>query len=244
MAKYFNVSPSSAEGNHSVTVTPKTDFTGAGKVSEAITFTAKNDASKKATINCSRQGKIIAFDITKCTISSSPTLDGTYTKLTPKVDNASQVSMTIPATATYIKVLVPAFNDSYLGLGNGLYQDGNEFYAKIFGGWMTDDMETLSPTRVQYSSTTEDGFTPTGNPGLLAATTIEVWFKIEANIYGYGVKKEFVIVSSSDSGDLYFIFNQTRSASTMSVSPTTMDFGTSLTGKDALVSSNDEWTAS
>lgn len=268
MGKYFNVSPATGTGGLTVqeaAVTPTSDFTGRGPVTENVVVEYQDDASVKQTRPCSRTGvkdtisqlvSTFKFQRVASTSDTIPT-SGWEDVATESAggDSAEQLAV-IPLAACWVRMTYQinlAACDFMAYASAGSSEQFSKFYVKINGKYLVPPTGALSDSVVEYpqkyTSNTEETMAIQGDPGVSSRMSVEVIAKVAA-VTDYAMNLMGNIWADSAGQDRNnapivqsIIFSQSSDASGLSVTPASLDFGTSTAKKKISIMSNKPWKA-
>lgn len=265
MGKYFNVSPATGTGGgveQTVDVTPVSGFTGRGPVSETIRIESQNDPSVYVDRTATRRGVNTTQSAFQSSLkaykaissATTPPTTGWEAAVTANWELANR-SIALTTVAQWLKVTFNLNCQACLLTIQDAVSKGKNMWVEIDGKWLKSD-GSLSSTPVAYNLP-EDPKLPavliSGDPGLEKTYTVNLYQKFNdigsANVglWFWGIK--FGPTGATPEGSIKYIINeaigiaQTNEAS-ISVTPASLDFGTTAEKKTLSVISLDPWKAS
>lgn len=266
MGKYFNVSPATGTGGlaaQEASVTPTSDFTGRGPVTENVVVEYQGDAEVKQTRLCTRTGttdtisnlnSTLKFEKVASTSDTIPASGWENVALESLSEETSVAS--IPLAACWIRISYKANLKACDFLANRSKDSAKEafskFYIRINGKYFTSTGELVSSaTEYPQKAVNENGATlnVAGDPGLTSRMNVEIIAKCtvaaatSSNLIGSiwsNVQDQSKLDAPINSS---VVFMQDSSASGLSVTPASLDFGTSTAEKKISITSLKPWKA-
>lgn len=267
MGKYFNVSPATGTGGlaaQEASVTPTSDFTGRGPVTENVIVEYQDDASVKQTRVCSRTGVedtisqlVSTFKFQRVASTSDTIPTSGWEDVTTESaggDSAERVAI-IPIAACWVRMtyqLNLAACDFLSYASAGVSEQFSKFYVKINGKYLTSTgnlSDTVTEYPQKYTNGNEATVTIQGDPGVSSRMSVEVIAKVAA-VTDYAMSLMGNIWADSAGQDRNqapivqsIMFSQSPDASGLSVTPASLDFGTSTAEKKISIMSAKPWKA-
>lgn len=263
MGKYFNVSPATGTGGltaQEASVTPTSDFTGRGPVNENVVVEHQDDSSVKRTVRCSRMGtedeysdviSTMKFQKVDGTGDTIPTSGWTDVNLQNFGEGTWVGSLSAAACwvrLTY-KINLAACDFLFTCAQNS--GPFSKLYVRIDGKYLTEDGSLVaSPTEYPQKDWGDSGSTVyvENDPGIYSQMSVEIIAKCPAvteaspNAIGCMWDGNSGKNKNTASVTLSVVFTQS-SGSAISVTPASLDFGTSTAEKKISITSVKPWKA-
>lgn len=264
MGKYFNINPTTGTGGlktEEISVTPTSDFTGRGPVTENLIVELQDDAGAKQTVVCSRTGKkttqtdfASSLKLQRSSSVSDTIPDSGWEDISPKISKDDEATYNIPLSGCWLRAVLDinlATCDFLVGhiSEEGSYQ---KFFVRINGKYLTDAGKLVSNVTEYPQKANNENSGATVNiendPGKLAQMSVEVIAKcFPAN----GMSFHAIDVFFDDNPGVSFIGSAVNYAfvvvqtsdTEISVSPESLNFETSTSEKKISVKAISPWRA-
>lgn len=241
MATYFSLNKTTGSGNGNFTVAPLSSFVGRGPVSQTVLVQSTDDTSVQGSVVCTKVGPHTAPIYETFTLANSAT--GSFGSSGITVSNQK---IDIPNTASFIKASSRLkANSKYIFTGNA----ATYVAVSIDGKWIGANGTLVDSQTDIISLVKTNGYVAVPNdPGVETTFNVTIVLGFSANTMA--ATKTFTVTlggigtdTAADKLTADFTVTQAAAAPTMSVSPTTLNWGKDENeAKTVTVTSNDDWT--